>query len=310
MFDTVNLRLGSDHLPPDHIPRTMRYLYGVKETQDNESGHTYYSGYLDSLKVYVTPRSVSIKEGSLCKYYLDSNLKGLQRKDVQAAIEKISDELHLPFHQSQVTRMDIAHNMIMREPHGTYYSLLGESTRYKRLEQPAALYYTKHNATKVFYDKLGQMKSNREKIPDHYRNQNVLRYELRYKNRLPKHFNKPQVLGMDLFDEKFYIQCVDQWVKEYTDIKKLNISNSIMTPTGSAKEFFDRFAMEGIKAFGISNAMTLIQAWKDAGHITRKQFYDLRQKIDVLSSSHETDQVNQYVQELDNKVRQVTQFYK
>lgn len=310
MFDTVNMRLGRDHLPPDHTTRTMKYLYGVKKTSDNESGHNFYSGYLDTLKVFISPQSVLIKEGSLCKYLLDSNLMGLQRKDIQTAIEKISDELHLPFDQSQVTRLDISHNMILKEPPGFYLPLLGQSPRYNRLEQPAGLYYSKHNAAKVFYDKLGQMKSSRERIPDHYRNRNVLRYELRYKNRLPKHFKKPRILGMDLYEEMFYIQCVDQWVKEFTDIKKLNLSNTIMTPTGSTKEFIDRMALEGLKKFGVNNAIELIQAWKDAGHIDRKQSYDLRQKIDVLSSGHDSDEVNQYLQELENKVMEVPQYYK
>ena len=67
----------------------------------------------------------------------------------------------------------------------------------------------------------------------------------------------------------------------------------VMTPTGSTKEFIDRMALEGLKKFGVNNAIELIQAWQKAGHITRKQSHDLRKKIDVLSGGHESHEFSQ-----------------
>lgn len=309
MFDTVNMRLGRDHLPPDHISQAIKYLYGVKESHDRENGYSWYSGYLDTLKVTISPHTVQIREGSLCKYFLGSNLKSLHRKDVQAAIEKISDDLHLPFHQADVTRIDIAHNMIMKEHHGIYFPLLGESPRYQRLEQKASLNYTKGNIHKIFYNKLDQMKAGQEPIPGHYANHNVLRYEVRCKKRLKATFKKDQITGQDLYDEKFYIQCVDRWVKEYQNIQKYNISNTMMTPTGSTKEFIERLALEGLKTFGVGNAMNLINSWQKAGHNTSKQAHDMRQKIEDIMNI-DTEEENEYLQELDRKVMEVTQYYK
>lgn len=309
MFDTVNMRLGRDHLPPDHTIRTLRYLYRVNEIIDSESGNNYFSGYLDTLKIFISPNYVSIKGGSLCKYYLGSNLMGLQRKDIQAAIEKISDELHLPFHQCQVTRMDIAHNMIMSEPHGMYFPLLGESPRYQRFEQRSGLYYDKPNLQKVFYNKLDQMKAGQEVIPGHYTNHNVLRYEVRCKKRLKNLFKKDQITGQDLYEEKFYIQCVDLWIREYQNIQKYNLSNPMMTPTGSTKEFIERMTLEGLKSFGVRNALSLINSWQKAGTITRKQSHDLRQKIEGIMRN-DTEGENEYLKELDRKVMEVTQYYK
>lgn len=82
-----------------------------------------------------------------------------------------------------------------------------------------------------------------------------------------------------------------------TEIQSIDVdrfkSNTMMTPTGSTKEFVERLALEGLKCFGVRNALSLINSWQKAGTITRKQSHDLRKKIDILSGSHESHEFNQ-----------------
>lgn len=298
------------NLPPDHMRSTTNYLYGIKEVYDNEKNFMFLFGFLDTLKVIINPRSVQIKDGSLCKYYLGSNLKGLQRKDVESSLEKISDELHLPFDEAIVTRMDVSSNLIVKNPVGMYFDLLGESTYYTRLEQKSSLYYTKHNSQKVLYDKLKQMKSSNEFIPDHYMNHHVLRYELRYLNRLAKQFQKDQIKAKDLFEESFYIEVIKRWVKEYFDIKKYNPTNFNMRPTGSTKELIDRLALEGLKTIGEDKAMKLIKQWQEGGDINAKQAYHHRQKLEGLLTMDGDQEAHEFILELDQKVLELAEYYK
>src|SRR5690554_1440268 len=114
MYDTINLRLGADDFNGvDFLAETPCY-FNV-EGSHNYNGEQVVTGTLDnSLKVTVSKRGVRVAGGSFCKWMLGDNLQTLGRKETQQGIERLSDTLHLPFERSQVTKLDIAQNLIMQ----------------------------------------------------------------------------------------------------------------------------------------------------------------------------------------------------
>ena len=185
MLDTVNFRLtqaeveGVDFLceiPPHLNPEGVAF--------HDYRGEQIVTGTLHGLKVSVSSYQLRVGNGSLCKYLLGDNFQSMGRGDVQQAVEKLSDELHLPMGRAIVTRLDVAENIITRHPTPVYLNHLGVLTYANRLLQPDSLYYTKRDETLCFYDKLREQRAKGEPIPDLYTGQNVLRYEQRYMRRL------------------------------------------------------------------------------------------------------------------------------
>ena len=229
MYDNIDLGLlQNDVLTTDFLSETINYFDVTGE--HNFNGEYVISGRLnDSFKISVSKGKISIKDASLCKWYLGNNFETLQRKDVQHAIEKLSDILHLPIDKAKVTRFDVAQNFIMKYPVQVYYNHLGEMAYCKRVpvingsNGMEGLYYYKNNKSglAVFYNKIKEQKSKRQPIPELFQNRNVLRYEQRHKNNLSKTFNVEYVTASMLYDEMFYKNVIDKWGANYKAIKKI-----------------------------------------------------------------------------------------
>ena len=73
------------------------------------------SGHLQNLRVSISDSGVGVK-GSLAKFYLNDNLQQLTRQDSQRAIELLSDTLQVPVSRAIVSRLDVAHNIMLDHP--------------------------------------------------------------------------------------------------------------------------------------------------------------------------------------------------
>ena len=125
MYDNTDLNLKKESAPGiDFLETIPNYLTKITNKGNTNFGY-YLNGYLDTLKVKVTENRVTVHDSSICKYYLGDNFKTLSKGDYKRAIEKISDNLHLPFHLADVTRIDLAQNLIMQHEESLYYSLFG-----------------------------------------------------------------------------------------------------------------------------------------------------------------------------------------
>lgn len=121
-------------------------------------------------------------------------------------------------------------------------------------------------------------------IPSYFKDKNILRYEIRFKRRLPKIFNCASLTAKYLYDENFYKLGIDLWISEYKRIQKQRNLLNNMTPTGSTKKFVDNLAIIGLSTVDPTNAFKAIKEWQTQGEITKKQTSDLRQKIKRLSN--------------------------
>lgn len=304
MYDNLDLYCPQPLVSKTDLLNTIPQHFTQWGTSgESEFGH-YITGYLDNLKVKVTERGVKVYDSSICKYYLKTNFKTLGRGDTKMAIESISDRLHLPFDRSKIHRIDFAQNMIMKHPESVYLPYLGESQYYTRQPQNNGLYYNLKTGKRqlLFYGKEYEQKVKKQPIPEMYKDRNVLRFEMRFKKRIPEQLNRPEVIGSTLYDESFYYDLMRRWRDEYLNIQKIQLSN--MKPTGSTKELFNEFALQSILDKGQADVLAMIKEWQETKQITRKQALDHRRKIKELCSQNRPDAMNEYIQELDKKIRQ------
>lgn len=304
MYDNIEMSLSKEQSPGISFLKTIpQYLTNVSNYGNNQFGE-YLTGYLDSLKVSISDNRIKIYDSSLCKYLLGDNFKTLTKGDTKRAIEKISNCLHLPFHLSNITRIDFANNLLMQFPEEIYYPYLGEAQYYKRLPQPNGLYYNNQLRQLVFYGKEHEQKVKRQPIPEQYKNRNVLRYEIRFKKQLRHQFKKPEITAGLLTDDAFYNELVNRWKGEYLTIQKINSKLINMKPTGSKKELAENLALYSIIELGQPQILNKVKEWQLSGAISKKQAYDLRTFIKELTKAPINEKGNDLINELSKKVKE------
>ncbi len=313
MYDTVFLCLTqADAGGVDFIEVAPLYLDNPVEHRSNEAVSV--TGSLNGLSVSVTSQRVRIKGGSLCKFLLDDNYKTLGRSDAQRAIEKLSDSLHLPMGNADVTRMDLAQNFIMKHPVAVYMNHLGVLRNADRLQEPHGLYYRSNSGRLCFYDKNREQSDKRETIPDLYRGMQVLRYERRYISRIAARFGEREVTGAKLYEEAFYIKALKGWLSDYQAIQKINDINSDLNfkAMKTVKQF--QKACIRSKVEGIGGQIQMLNQIREAqqrGELTKKQALDIRRAVND-ACQEESGQVarSEVIEELDRKVAEAVRFYR
>lgn len=309
MFDSLKLYLKQERASnTDLLAQTPVYLENV--TEHKKTGRIHYSGNLKNLNIYVSERGVSIK-GSLAKYYLDDNLQTLTRQDTEQAIDKLSDEFHIPLKKADVSRIDFAHNFIMKYKPVTYYSYLGDSQYFSRYLQPKSLYYKNGNRTKLFYDKRSEAKNKTVSIPEAFRDQNVLRYEIRYRRRLGNQLNEPEITASTLYQEQFYIKLIDRYVSDYQSIHKIPEIKLNTNKMDSPKDFWRQIALLKIDEIGVNRMMEIIEEWRAKDVFDNPAYYSrLKKEIREYSKQYEADDSAPLIEELDSKISSLKRFYR
>jgi hypothetical protein len=315
MYDNIDFNLKKEQAGnidllaevPVWLKRTSEHYF-----KDGEKDNVTITGYLDTLKVSVTDQRVCVKDSSLCKYYLPENFQTLTRGDTMRAIEKMSDDLHLPMKKADITRIDLAQGLIVKHETPVYYNHLGLLQYYSRLEQNRGLYYNNNNRKLVFYDKVAEYKYKKLPVPEMYENRNVLRYEMRFCRQLLKQFNVPELKAEQLYNEQFYIDIIDRWHTEYKNINKIrNINNIDYTMIKTKKQLERQALLLLIQEQGgeleFYKKITEAQAKHD---LTNKQAFDLRELIKAVSKSEIMTCESDVIAELDKKMKEAVRFYR
>lgn len=222
MYDTVNFWLPQSKAGGvDFLTETPYYLENVGEHIYN-NGEIVITGNLNGLKIILKEHQMKIRDGSLCKWYLGDNFQTMGRGDTQKAIERLSDTLHVPIREATVTRLDIGRNFETRFPPEVYFNHLGSLRNFIRLKEPNGIYYCQSSKQLCFYDKIAEPKAHKAFIPKQYEGKNVLRYELRYLERIAAKLHVKEVTAAMLYDEAFYIGLMNRWGDAYMAIQKIN----------------------------------------------------------------------------------------
>lgn len=311
MYDTVFLRLTQAEVNGvDFLEEVPCFLEDVGE--HIYSGFPFITGNLNGLKVTANRYQLKVKDGSLCKYLLGDNFQTMGRGDTQRAIEKLSDNLHLPMGKAVVTRMDIAQNFIVKHPPQVYLNHLGALRYANRLQEPSGLYYSLNGGRLCFYDKNKEQKSKREEIPDLYNGRNVLRYERRYTQRIAAKFGVAEVTGAMLYNEAFYIEALNRWKADYQAIQKINDITLNFQAMKTKQELYKMGILSLTEqAGGQVEMINQINEAQQRGELTKKQAYDLRVAVNEACQLKEgLTAPNEAIQELDKKVAEAVRFYR
>ena len=313
MYDSVNFRLKQDEAGEiDFLSEIPCYLDNVGE--HHYSDEVVITGSLNGLNVTTNRYQVKVKDGSLCKWYLGDNFQTMGRGDTRRAIEKLSDTLHLPMDKATVTRLDVAQNFIMKQPVDIYLNHLGELRYCRRCSmiESGSLYYINRNNTSVFYDKIKEQSNMGYQIPELYAGRNVLRYELRYKQRLPSVLGVPVVTGALLYDEAFYIKLLNRWRDNYKEIRKIN-DISINFAAMKVKKDFDlagRLCLIEMQGGELAMIESINEAYK-CGTLSRRQADELKRATrEACKERVNFVACNENMSELDKKVSEAIKFYR
>lgn len=309
MYDTINLWLSNDNASSFDLDKTLQNLSGITE-HTKDDGQVYFSGYLNNYRVSISGQGVSLK-GSLARYFLPDNFHTLTRSDSARALEMMADELYLPIQRANVSRIDFAQNFLMDFEPEAYYNFLGESQYYKRLPQDKSLYFTNGLRQKVFYNKVAEGKAKGLSLPDVWSGQNVLRYEMRFKSRLPKQFNQAEITASTLSDEKFYMAIFDKWLAEYEAINKLHSINFNLSSMNSPKDFWKQINLMAINMIGQDKIMQEVENLRHRKAFDKPEYYSrLKKEIKELCKTPEMTASSDLVAELDRKIKASKKHYR
>lgn len=205
----------------------------------------YYKGKIRNFEVKVGRNWISLL-GSLPQLLYPDNTHVLMLEEVKKSLDVLSNDLHIDVGELPLTRIDIAGTFPMDKPVGNYLDCLGHLSRWKRVltTEDETLYYRqgneKYGRDLCFYDKNKQWKEKKSLMPTEIRGENLLRYEARWKGKLHKRFNVPEVKGRHLYDEQFYQMLVQEWARLYflietNSVQAIDCQKDKMTPKEAIK---------------------------------------------------------------------------
>lgn len=312
MFDTIHFRLRQDDLSGrvDFLRELPGSLTDVAKIE-RDDGLVLIKGTLGNLTIRATPYQMSVKDGSLCKWYLGDNFKVLGRADTARAIECLSDHLHLPMERATITRVDVACGFIMQYPAKVYFDHLGQMRQTKRLQQPDGVYYCQSAKSLCFYDKIKEERKHQEPIPELYEGKNVLRYEYRATSRLPKTLNVPEVRAAMLSEREFYNSLLNRWRDNYQAIQKINQFNLNFQMVNTKKDLYKWGLLTGIESIGgQAEMLRQIAEAQQRGDLTKKQAYDLRAAVTNACKIDGTlTTASDAIQELDKRIADAVKMF-
>lgn len=309
MIDTIKFKLDKNTTPnTDFLAETPCYLENVVTHQGDN--RTWLTGVKNGLKIICGGNYVSV-QNSLCKYYLGDNLQQLGRGDTECAIEKISDELHLPIGKADVQRLDLGVNIITTHPVKAYLNHFGNWGRATRLEQPTSVYYKKGKVQLCIYDKGKEIKNKRTANAELFDGRNVLRFEQRYLSGVARQFGVNEFTAEMLANEQMYIKMLNALLNAYKEITKLNELEMNTDLIKGKKELNQAALICLIERFGGEVAvLEQLENARKMGKLTRKQFFDMKTMILSACNAPDLTTPSPQILELDEKMQGAIKFYR
>jgi len=313
MFDTFNVWIDGREFKRLFLLNALPYQLTNVSEHKKQTGETWLSGNLKNYKVSFSDSGLRLS-GSIAKYFLNDNLQTLNRGDTERALESLQDNLKISFKNAKVTRFDLGHNLIMRHTPESYFSVLGESQYFKRFETSKSLYYSNSNRVKIFYNKAAESKAKGFVLPKSFEHSNILRYEMRYLKRPTRQLKQTEITPALLVKEDFYIFIVNQWLKEFENINKINLIKMNLKklkrqPT--EKDFFDQLIIQRINEIGQTNLLKMVDSLKSEKIYSSPVNYSrIKRKIKELSKLPDLTEPSNRLNELSKKVNDIKHFYR
>lgn len=306
MYDKLKIWAARTRATPD----IGKFLDNAKDQIDHATGEIRTFGSLDGLKVSVFTGGISII-GSLSKYLYSNNIYPLDRHSTAEAVEKLSDNLHLNISDAKVTGLEFGTQFVMRHKPEDYIRKLGEMPRLQRYHfEVGTLYYKPRGKQQpkvfVFYDKKVDAVAKGMTLPDGLSDANLLKYEMRFNQRLPQQLGVPEVTALTLSDKEFYRQMVRRYQDCYFSISKQNqVKTNIMNEIKTVSDAYDVLVARLINQSDQTLITAYLEELKEAKTFEdRKSYTRLKKKIQDVAAKAELGS-DELVKELDNEIKNV-----
>ena len=308
MIDKINLSLPRCRDMPD----ISGYLDNGNESSNVKTGEVSVFGNVENIKVMQYFGGYSI-QGSLPKFLYGNNVCQLTRKEVGLAIEKLSDRLHLPLDDADITKIEVGANICLAKQHTAYTRLFGDMPRMQRVSMADSLYYKGsgkvHPRQYYFYDKVAEVRKSGGTMPQGLEAANMMRYEMRLNGRLPFQLSIPEFKGSTLQDREVYQELINRWLNGYLSINKLvNMEDEHLKKGMSVKEAQEVFIAQQIAKGGSSMIDEFIAKLKQNECFDNRLYYNrVKSNLQKLASKTKLSVDNGDIEELTAKVKQIAQ---
>lgn len=308
MIDNIKLSLPRCRDMPD----ISGYLDNGNENCSMKTGEVSVYGNVENIKVTQYFGGYSI-QGSLPKFLYGNNVCQLTRKEVGLAIEKLSDRLHLPLDDADITKIEVGANICLAKQHTAYTRLLGDMPRMQRVSMADSLYYQGSGRVYprqyYFYDKVAEVKKHGGTMPQGLEAANMMRYEMRLNGRLPFQLSIPEFKGSTLQDREVYQELINRWLNGYLSINKLvNMEDEHLKKGMSVKEAQEVFIAQQIAKGGSSMIDEFIAKLKQNECFDNRLYYNrVKSNLQKLASKTKLSVDNGDIEELTAKVKQIAQ---
>lgn len=309
MVDNVKLYLQRCRDMPSVAP----FLDRGSERTDIDTGEVSIYGSVSNIMVSQTFGGYYI-QGSLPKYLYGNNVCQLTRKDIGTAIENLSDTLHLPIQDADVTGIEVGANICLSKMPSVYIGLLGDMPRMKRVMLGDSLYYRGNGKEfpkqYYFYDKKQEVKEKGGVMPVGLETANMLRYEMRLYRHLAKQLGIQKLKASTLQDRAVYRELVNRWLDGYLSINKItNMKEDGLKSVSSLKDAKEMFLARLISRLGGSSVIEefITDLKTDSGMIGKRDAISKTKRELYRLARLKGGSVDGVVNELTDNIRLIAQ---
>lgn len=294
------------------MPSVAPYLDRGSERTDIDTGETTICGNVGNIRIVQT-FGVYCIEGSFPKYLYGNNVCQLTRKDIGTAIENLSDTLHLPIQDADVTGIEVGANICLSKMPSVYIGLLGDMPRMKRVMLGDSLYYRGNGKVfpkqYYFYDKGQEVKEKGGVMPVGLETANMLRYEMRLYRHLPKQLGIQELKASTLQDRAVYRELVNRWLDGYLSINKItDMKGSGIGKGLSVKDAQNIFIARCLAKGGVSAINDFVDELKQNSIFDERRYYGrLKESLCKLASKGKSSADNTSVNELTDNIKLIAQ---
>lgn len=267
------------------------------------TGEVILIGRYRNLHIKTSGSGVTVN-GSLSRYWFESNALTPGFGDCREALDELAEGLGSSMSAMQVYRLDIAATLKVRHPCPRYLWMFGNMPRFSRFQRAGGLLYKTKRRELDFYDKRAEARSRKEPLPACFDGWQTLRYELRYKQQLMEQFGG-KVTADRLIEAGFFRTLVQRWESSYQRIHKQVGTLALNLDTSNPKSFGTSLEHFGIEHLGGEAAVLKeLQLRRDMGEIHRLNYSRMRARVTRLCRNSNNQQRNDPISELDTVIAQ------
>lgn len=271
-----------------------------------------WKGTYKNLNIRITPKLIWV-DGSLAKFQSGGNIEMFSRLETKEAITNLSDTFLIDMGKANVSGIDFSATIQVDNPATNYLSLFGGCENLDKIMYLTTVYYQSVTKAKkkplqlCIYDKIAEAFPNNNKVPIEYRGINLLRYELKLRQRLANRFGVSEVLGNTLFDPLFYEQMMNTWAEYYFRIEKYNVMKpNFIDNIESPDDAWNAYVATLIANADRGDFDAYLRGLKTNKVFSRRGDYTrLKSKFDKINSNESYIDSQDLTNELDSKIQDI-----